>query len=552
MSKGCGFILLHLLDATGGVRSRVELAEVRRLLRVQITRHPPHLGVGVPLGAKRLHLVTLGETRTDQVDAIRVRQVQRRSRHASRILGRSLRCLHLGVHLRIERAERIRSLTREASGAMRDRLHAITEDAEVLDDVLQAASGDDVITRTVEEGLADDLRPLHEIVREGFVAAVRLVHQTEHDLLLDRLARILLLNRDAEAFEERLVQDVGAGELLRTLTALTLRVASGDNGEASSTHDIAVHLLEEHATMLQHRLKAVDLARITVVEFVKQQHRTTLHGDHNRSVLPHALAVDESEATEQIVLVGEVGEVDTHNLAVQTVAHLLHHRGLAVAGQTRDEDGEELARRDDLLHIVEVTVGHIGAHASGNHRALRDVVLHSRNAASESSDSRSRRERSVSRSVRRSDSRNSRSGNRHLRLRRERRNVVGAVLLTVLRVVEQPRRRRQLRLRGDHLRLAAGERRTLAHLAGGFDESFHLLNHASHSVSLRISFISRSATLPNAWAECVCTPIIYAKCGNAASLGARESSGNPTFGYRTLYYRTQVASELSDFMLQTG
>jgi len=115
-----------------------------------------------------------------------------------------------------------------------------------------------------------------------------------------------------------------------------------------------VDLLEEHTLTLKHRLEAHELVAAEV-DLVKEQHGTTLHRGHDSTIVPHHVAVDEAETTEQIILIGLRNDVDTEALASELRADLFDHRCLAVAGQTRDEHRREDVRLDDRGDVIEVT-----------------------------------------------------------------------------------------------------------------------------------------------------------------------------------------------------
>ena len=224
--------------------------------------------------------------------------------------------------------------------------------------MFQSAGRDDVIDTTLLEGLADDVRPLDEIVGKLVILAAVVAHDVQHDSLLDCLRWVVLLVHDIEPLKEGFVEDVRACEPLAALACLPLRVGGGEHVETGGGGDILVDLLEEDALALKHGLKAHDLVRAEV-NLVKQQNRATLHGGDDCAILPYRVAVDQAEATEQVILVGLRRDVDADVLAVQLGADLLHHRRLAVARQTRDVDGVEPPRLDDLADVCEMPVGDI-------------------------------------------------------------------------------------------------------------------------------------------------------------------------------------------------
>ena len=96
------------------------------------------------------------------------------------------------------------------------------------------------------------------------------------------------------------------------------------------------------------------------VNLVQQQHRTSLHRLHHRAVLPHGVAIDKTHTTQQIVLVGEFGDVHTEQFTLLVGTNLFDHRGLAVTGQARDEHRSKLPAVHDLCDLLVVAPRHIG------------------------------------------------------------------------------------------------------------------------------------------------------------------------------------------------
>ena len=81
---------------------------------------------------------------------------------------------------------------------------------------------------------------------------------------------------------------------------------------------------------------------------------------HDWSILPHGLAVDEAETTEQVILVGLASNVDTVAFSLHLGADLFNHGGLAVTGKSRDERRVEDSGLDDHLDRLEMSPRHVG------------------------------------------------------------------------------------------------------------------------------------------------------------------------------------------------
>ena len=193
------------------------------------------------------------------------------------------------------------------------------------------------------------------------------------NLALHRRRRVVLLVREREPIKESLVQNVRAHEtpVIRTLA---LRVRRCDNREARCRAHVLADLRNELALALKHRLEAHD--EVTAkVNLVKEQHRTALHCDKHGTRHELCLTADESEPTEQLVLIGRCREVDAHTLTLQLRADLLHHRRLAVAAQSRDEHRAEATALDDLLDLRVVAPLHVVA-VRARHESLALAIAH--------------------------------------------------------------------------------------------------------------------------------------------------------------------------------
>ena len=297
----------------------------------------------------------------------------RRSGRSSSIGGESNLRVDLGVGV----VERLLRGGVEPAQRHANRLRLVSEHDVRLADVDEAASGNHLVTRTFHECLAEHIRPLGQVVREHIVHGTELLHGAEQDLLLGRLASVLLLVGVVETVKHRFVQDASAGEPTRLVT-LTLRVRGGEHREPGLRHDPLVDLLEVDSLTLKHRLKAHELVAAEV-DLVKQQHGATLHRKHNGAIVPLHATVDEAETTEQIVLVSLRHDVDAEALAPQLGADLFDHRGLAVTRQTRDEHRGEHPGTQNLLNVGEVTPRHIlGADGGDERRTLATRHTHDR------------------------------------------------------------------------------------------------------------------------------------------------------------------------------
>lgn len=236
----------------------------------------------------------------------------------------------------------------------RNRLRLIAEDRPRRNRVDQATSRDEGVAATRLESFAGDIRPSDEQFGELRIDLAVRLHALDDDLVFLRRGRVLLLNRQGEAVEERLIEDIRADELA-VVRPLPLGVGGRHNGEAGSgAHDLPGLLHEDLATF-QHGLKAHHLGAAQI-DLVKQQHRATLHGDHDRAVLPDSRAVVQAIAADQVILIREDREVDANHLTPQLGADLVDHRRLAIPGQSGHEHREESPGGDHLLAVIEVSV----------------------------------------------------------------------------------------------------------------------------------------------------------------------------------------------------
>ena len=328
-----------------------------------LTSDVPGLRGRIPLRPTGLDFILLAE-RCHKVDPRGFRKI-----YGSLLCGGfGVSLSGFGIHLSVEAAERFPRIVIEAGDGHLDCLEAITEDAPGGHGILEATSRNDLVHGTVEERLADDLRPLAEVHGEFFVRLrIAGTHPLDENLLLSTATGVLLLHREREAVKECFVQHVGADES-SVIGALALGVGSGENGKPRRGLDESVDLLEEDALAFQHRLEAHDLVR-REVDLVEKQDTTIFHGGDDRSILPHGLAVDQAETTEQVILIGLGGDVDAIQVAAQAGADLVDHRGLAVTGETGDEDGAEGPSIENRLDILVMSPRNVGRNLFGNERS---------------------------------------------------------------------------------------------------------------------------------------------------------------------------------------
>ena len=268
------------------------------------------------------------------------------------------------VHLLVEGPECLLSLVVETSQSQTDRHLPVLEDRERLGDVLQTTGGDDLVDRTLLVRLPSDLRPPSQVVGEVGIDGAKLLHLLDHDLRLGCTGGVVLLHRPVEAIEEGFVEDIGADEPTIRVT-LSLGVRGGDHGEAGSRLNPLADLLDEHTLALQHRLETHDLGG-GEVDLVEEKDRTPTHRLDHGTVAEGGVAIDEAEATEEVVLVRLLSDVHSEALTLALGTRLLDHGGLAVPGQTSHEDRGKHAAVDDLHDRTVVSPRHIVAHAIGD------------------------------------------------------------------------------------------------------------------------------------------------------------------------------------------
>jgi len=272
-----------------------------------------------------------------------------------------------GVDLGVEVEESLLRSRVEAGERQLDRLLLVTEDGERLADLLQTAGGDDVIQAALLEAQADRFRPLGEVLRELLVLAPVSLHLADDDTSLHGAVSVVLLKPIREAVKVRLVQAARPNEPIRLATAF--RVGGRHDIEAGSGLDELPDLLDVDSLALKHGLQAHHALR-PQVDLVKQQDRSALHGLNHTAEHELGFAVDEAEATDQVILVSLGGDVDTDQVTTGGRANLLNHRGLAVARQTRDVDRGELLGGEDGVDVIEVAPRHESVVLGGDERDI--------------------------------------------------------------------------------------------------------------------------------------------------------------------------------------
>ena len=161
-----------------------------------------------------------------------------------------------------------------------------------------------------------------------------------------------MLKGESETLKECLIEHIGANEatIIRTLA---FGVSSGDDIESCCWFHIATSLLEEHTFALKNRLQAHNFVA-GKINLIQQQNCTTLQCFNHRTIVPDSVTINQTETTDQIILVSLNSEVDADKFATKISTCLLNTEGLTVTRQTSDEHRIEDLRVDDLLYISEV------------------------------------------------------------------------------------------------------------------------------------------------------------------------------------------------------
>ena len=168
-----------------------------------------------------------------------------------------------------------------------------------------------------------------------------------------------MLNSHSETLEECLVEDIRTDEST-IVAALALGVCSSKHREASGRMHNLTSLLVEVWLAFENRLKAEDVLGAKVA-LVKKKNSTTTHRSQHRTFAANGAAVNQLIRTNEVGLIGALGDVDANQLSFERSTHLLNHHGLAVTRKTSDVDRVEDSRTDNVLEIVVESERNIGA-----------------------------------------------------------------------------------------------------------------------------------------------------------------------------------------------
>ena len=106
----------------------------------------------------------------------------------------------------------------------------------------------------------------------------------------------------ASRLKQRIVKHGGC-DIATIIGAATLGIRSHKDIEAlSRMHDLA-SLFDKVRLAFKNTLQAHDLGRVSTVSLVKEHDCTELHGAKHRALEELGLTVDQTEATDQVVLV---------------------------------------------------------------------------------------------------------------------------------------------------------------------------------------------------------------------------------------------------------
>ena len=210
----------------------------------------------------------------------------------------------------------------------------------------QTASRDDFVNTTVFEGLADCLTPLNKLLSKVGIVDTKLGHVVRNNLFLNSGIRVRLLKRDSEPLKECLIDD-GSRNEATSVIALTLGVCSSNHVEPWRRNDYFTSLLDHEGLALKNALQTHQLVRATV-NLIYKQDRSSFHGFDHRTFCKDSLAIKQSEATDQIILVSLRSNLNTNVLTFCLGAGLLNHHSLTVARQASYIHGVEHTRLDDF------------------------------------------------------------------------------------------------------------------------------------------------------------------------------------------------------------
>ena len=139
---------------------------------------------------------------------------------------------------------------------------------------------------------------------------------------------------DGKAIQEGFIENIAA-HISTIRRSLTLAVSRGDHSKPRLRINQFVGLLDIDRIAFKNWLKTHDLGR-TKIDLVQQQHGTTFHCFDCRTVLPHRVAINQSEATNQIVLVGNLCDVGTNEFSLGLGTGFIYHLGLTITRFSSD------------------------------------------------------------------------------------------------------------------------------------------------------------------------------------------------------------------------
>ena len=223
----------------------------------------------------------------------------------------------------------------------------------------KTASRDNLIDRTIRIRLANNLSPSNESLDEHTVVDVQLGKILLKNLALSRSRRILLLNSHSETLEECLVEDIRTDEST-IVAALALGVCSSKHRKASGRMHNLTSLLVEVWLALKNRLQAEDVLGAKVA-LIKKKHSTTTHRSQHRTFAANGATVNQLIRTNEVGLIGALGDIHANQLTLERSTHLLNHHGLAVTRKTSDVDRVEDSRTDNVLEVAVESERNIGA-----------------------------------------------------------------------------------------------------------------------------------------------------------------------------------------------
>ena len=248
--------------------------------------------------------------------SVRLEGSLRGRRFRSRSVRSGVGVRRVRVHLRVELHERfLRVVVETGKATLHSGLLGAAEHGVREQHVAQTARGDDLVHDVLLERLANKVSPTNEIRDERVIAQAKRFGVLRQDARFHLRISVVLFVRERETVKERFVHVVRAHEAT-VIAALALRVRSRHDGEAFRRAHVLADLRNVLALAFKHGLEAHDEVGAEV-DLVKQQHRTALHCNKNRTGHEHRFAADETEATEQFVFVRLRREVHADALALQ-------------------------------------------------------------------------------------------------------------------------------------------------------------------------------------------------------------------------------------------